>query len=620
MVGGGIRTGVTDQAADRALRLNRHILDGAVCKRDLGIDRAVVLVVIAGCPANQTADARAAGADNFAVLQMAVIQFDSSHGIHAVDKCADSLIIRCVVDIRTSNGQILDHNAGFARKAARKQGGAQAGDGLAVAVQGDDALTMVSIHTHRRPVLTGHIDVVQQLDHGVAGFVCGRKGVGEGGVIRIANLCFAFGFQRKNIVLCALPLKRIGECGIIAAAVLHRRAGGQTCMACAVRRGVDRGVERGGAAAFCLLVVFRHEVKLGVRAEVQTDVLGLAFRCVISLRGDIKAVAGSGDGGGHLPLSDALKLHRAGAGDSVAGEVDGGQRLEVAALSLVVVLRPVAVGRTDPRRVGVVGGRAVGVVRERAAVEGQRLRGDRADDDAVEGAAVELQLAQLAPRGGVELVVEAHDVVERDALKGHVGVGGDSQQQGRADVVDAGVAGRAAGDLAADKDDVLAVRAVVLLAQIAVGVVAVQNGAILGLVQRVVSDAVAECALVRVAVVADGDVHRAVQCVLRRDVRIAGHRAQLREGVGIGFGTFVNRRCRVRTRHGRAAVERFGRGGRLAVLGDDFFGRGITLGRALCPRCIRRGDHAQEHGQRQQQRQELACYVFHSFPPIRFLG
>ena len=185
MVGGGIRTGVTDQAADRALRLNRHILDGAVCKRDLGIDRAVVRFVIAGCPADQTADARAAGADNFAVLQMAVIQFDSSHGIHAVDKCADSLIIRCVVDIRTSNGQILDHNAGFARKAARKQGGAQAGDGLAVAVQGDDALTMVSIHTHRRPVLTGHIDVVQQLDHGVAGFVCGRKGGGEGGILGI---------------------------------------------------------------------------------------------------------------------------------------------------------------------------------------------------------------------------------------------------------------------------------------------------------------------------------------------------------------------------------------------------------------------------------------------------
>ena len=46
---------------------------------------------------------------------------------------------------------------------------------------------MVSIHTHRRPVLTGHIDVVQQLDHGVAGFVCGRKGVGEGGILGIAD-------------------------------------------------------------------------------------------------------------------------------------------------------------------------------------------------------------------------------------------------------------------------------------------------------------------------------------------------------------------------------------------------------------------------------------------------
>ena len=612
MVGGGIRTGVTDQAADRALRLNRHILDGAVCKRDLGIDRAVVRFVIAGCPADQTADARVAGADNFAVLQMAVIQFDSRHGIHAVDKCADSQIIRCLVDIRTSNGQILDHNAGFARKAARKQGGAQAGDGLAVAVQGDDALTMVSIHTHRRPVLTGHIDVVQQLDHGVAGFVCGRKGVGEGGVIRIANLCFAFGFQRKNIVLCALPRKRIGEFDLIAAAVLHRRAGGQGCCSFGNR------VERGGA--FRLGVVIRHKMELvfiRVSAEIQTNILdaGIARLCC-----DIKCVAGRSNSARDVPLRNVLKLHRAGAGDGVAGEVDGGQRLEVVTLPLVVVLLPVAVGGTDPRRVGVVRRIRVFVIIERAAVEGQRLRGDRADDDAVEGAAVELQLAQLAPRAGVELVVEAHDVIERGALKGHVGVGGDSQQQGRTDVVDVVVASHIAGDLAADKDDVLAVRAVVLLAQIAVGVVAVQDVAILDLPRRVVSLTVAEYAVLVIAVVADGDVHGALETLLRLDVLITGHHAQLFEGVGVGRGAFVIRRCRIRTRHGRAAVERFGRGGRLAVLGDDFFGRGTTLGRALCPLCIRRGDYAQEHGQRQQQRQELACYVFHSFPPIRFLG
>ena len=564
MVGGGIRTGVTDQAADRALRLNRHILDGAVCKRDLGIDRAVVLVVIAGCPANQTADARAAGADNFAVLQMAVIQFDSSHGIHAVDKCADSLIIRCVVDIRTSNGQILDHNAGFARKAARKQGGAQAGDGLAVAVQGDDALTMVSIHTHRRPVLTGHIDVVQQLDHGVAGFVCGRKGVGEGGVIRIANLCFAFGFQRKNIVLCALPRKRIGEFDLIAAAVLHCRAGGQGCCSFGNR------VERGGA--FRLGVVIRHKMELvfiRVSAEIQTNILdaGIARLCC-----DIKCVAGRSNSARDVPLRNVLKLHRAGAGDGVAGEVDGGQRLEVVTLPLVVVLLPVAVGGTDPRRVGVVRRIRVFVIIERAAVEGQRLRGDRADDDAVESAAVELQLAQLAPRGGVELVVEAHDVVERDALKGHVGVGGDSQQQARADVVDALIARDIAGNGAVDEDDVLAVRAVVSFIKIAVGVVAVQDAAILGLTRLVVSLAVAEYAVLFVAVLADGDVHRTIKTLLRLDILVAGHRAQLSEGVGIVFAAVANRRCRVRTRHGRAAVERFGRGGRLADLGDDFFG------------------------------------------------
>ena len=51
---------MTNQAADRALRLNHHLLDGAVCKRDPGIDRAVVRFVIAGCPADQTADARVA--------------------------------------------------------------------------------------------------------------------------------------------------------------------------------------------------------------------------------------------------------------------------------------------------------------------------------------------------------------------------------------------------------------------------------------------------------------------------------------------------------------------------------------------------------------------------------
>ena len=377
-------------------------------------------------------------------------------------------------------------------------------------------------------------------------------GLGEGAVTNAIDSCdcvFSIGgFQRKNIVRVvrvALPLQRIGEFDLIAAAILHRRAGGQRCFA------LRDGVERGGVGAPG--VVLRHEVKLGVRAEVQTDVLGAG---VTSLRLDIKAVAGGGDSACNIPLRDALKLHGAGAGDGVAGEVDGGQRLEVFALTLVVALRPVAVGGTDPRRVGVVGGRGVGVVRERAAVEGQLLRGDRADDDTVEGAALELQLAQLAPRTGVELVVEAHDVVERDALKGHVGVGGDSQQQGRADVVDAGVAGRAAGDGTVDKNNILAVRAVIPCAEVAVGIVAVQHIAVLGLPRRVVSDAVAEYAVGVVAVVADGDVHRATETGLRFDVRIALHRAQLSEGVGASFGAVVGGSPSLLLRQGSRRQER----------------------------------------------------------------
>ena len=53
--------------------------------------------------------------------------------------------------------------------------------------------------------------------------------------------------------------------------------------------------------------------------------------------------------------------------------------------------------------------------------------------------------------------------------------------------------------------------------------------------------------------------------------------------------------------------------GRAAVC----FGRGILPARALClDICIRLGDHAHQHGQTEQQRQELACDMFHTLPPM----
>ena len=269
-----------------------------------------------------------------------------------------------------------------------------------------------------------------------------------------------------------------------------------------------------------------------MRPDVQANVLRLR---VAILRRDIERVASRSERRGLVPLRDELKLHRTGAGDIVVREVDRRQGLEVLALTLVVALLPVAVGRTNPGRVGAVRVRGVRVIIERAAVERQRLRGSRADDDAVERAAIKLQLAQLAPRAGVKLVVEAHDVVERDTLKGNVRVGRNGQQEARADVVDRRIARHAAGDRAVDENDVQTVRAVVLLTQIAVRIVAVQNVAVFGLPRLVVSHTVAENAILVVAVVANGDIHRAAQFLLRRNVSVTGHLAELFQRVGVGL-------------------------------------------------------------------------------------
>ena len=269
-----------------------------------------------------------------------------------------------------------------------------------------------------------------------------------------------------------------------------------------------------------------------MRPDVQANVLRLR---VALLRRDIERVTSRGERRGVVPLRDELKLHRTGAGDRIVREVDRRQGAEVRALPLVVALRPVAVGRTNPGRIRVVRGITVRVVRELAPVERQSLRSNAADDDAVERAAIKLQLAQLAPRGGVKLVVEAHDVFERDALKGNVRVGRNGQQEARADVVDRRIARHAAGDRAVDENDVQTVRAVVLLTQIAVRIVAVQNVAVFGLPRLVVSHTVAENAIRAVFVVANGDVHRAVQLRLRRNVIRTGHRAELFQRVGVGL-------------------------------------------------------------------------------------
>ena len=372
---------------------------------------------------------------------------------------------------------------------------------------------------------------ILQQRHSVA-VIGSRDGSGQRSVTSGANhgdrSLSRYALQRQLRI--GLPLQSVVSHELVATGVLHGRTGRQTRMVLAVGRTVHSGIQRRSVLALGVGLI-QNQIELGVGAEVHAHVL------VAAVVLNIKAVAGSGDGGSHLPLGDALKLHGTGAGDSVAGEVDGGQGLEVAALALVIALGPVAVGRTDPCGVGAVGIYSIGVVLELTPVKRQRLSRNSAHDDAVEGAVVKLQLAQLAPGRGVQLIVEAHDVGEGDILERHVGVSGHCQQQGRTDVVDILIARDAAGDGAADEHDALANGRVTVLAALGTRcTVVVHLGAVfVGVVRR----AVAQNAVGVIGVVTHGHVHGAAQLLLRSNVLRTGHGAQLRQRVGVGLSTDV---------------------------------------------------------------------------------
>ena len=370
-----------------------------------------------------------------------------------------------------------------------------------------------------------------QQRHGVA--VLGlSNGLLQGGelhhVARSGQLRhFLSGLQRQR--LGALPL----ECGdaffdVVAAGILHGRTGGQTRVALAVGCTIHRGVQASRLAL--RRVVIHDQVELGVGAEVHTHVLGVT--AIRPIRIDGKRIVGGGDGGIHLPLGNALKLHGARAGDRVVSEGDLRQRAEVIALPLVVALSPVAVGRADPSGVGTISINSIGIISEGTTVELQRPRGDSAHDDAFEGAVLKVQASQLAPRRSIQLIVKAHHVLEGYPLKGDVGIGGHRQQQGRADVVDAGVAPHSAGDGTLDEHNVVAVGAIVALTQIAVLGISVQLGVIGSLPRRVIPHAVAQHTIRGVGIVANFHVHGAAQTLLRSDVLRTGHLTELLQRVG----------------------------------------------------------------------------------------
>ena len=102
---------------------------------------------------------------------------------------------------------------------------------------------------------------------------------------------------------------------------------------------------------------------------------------------------------------------------------------------------PVAGACTPPDGVGVIGIGRIGVVVEGAAVKGCLLRRAGAHDDTVEGAVLEGDGVQIAPRRGVHLDIEAHHAVEGHVLEHHIAVAGNQHIDGSIlQIVDGGIA------------------------------------------------------------------------------------------------------------------------------------------------------------------------------------
>ena len=177
-----------------------------------------------------------------------------------------------------------------------------------------------------------------------------------------------------------------------------------------------------------LCVVINGEIKCVftcVRAKVQANILcfSIAILC-----GYIKGIADGGDGRSDIPLRNILKLDRASTFYSVIRKSDFGEGAEIATLTLIVAFRPITIGGSDPSGVGIVGLRCVGVIVKSAVIENQALCSHSTNDNAIKGAAFKIHAAQLTPRAGVKLIINADNILEGGALEGYMGVGGNSQQ------------------------------------------------------------------------------------------------------------------------------------------------------------------------------------------------
>ena len=230
----------------------------------------------------------------------------------------------------------------------------------------------------------------------------------------------------------------------------------------------------------------------------------------------------------------------------VVGEGNAGEGAEVASLSLVIIGTPVAVGRSDPSGVGIVGISRIGVVIESAVIENQSLCSHSTDDNAIKGAVLKIHAAQLAPGAGVKLIVKAEHTVKGGALEGYMGVGRNSQQQAGTDVINIGITGSTAGNGTANKNNIFTVGtvitfgAVIFLAKVAIGIVAIQHAAVFSLAGGIIANAIAENTVSIIAIIANGDIHSSAEPFLGSDVGITIHSAKLRQRIGVGLGTITS--------------------------------------------------------------------------------
>ena len=101
------------------------------------------------------------------------------------------------------------------------------------------------------------------------------------------------------------------------------------------------------------------------------------------------------------------------------------------------------------------------------------------------------------------------------------------------------IAGNTAGNGAANKNYIFTVGAVIFLAKVAIGIVAIQHAAVFSLASGIIANAIAENTVSIIPVITYGDIHSAAEPFLGSDVFITSHSAKLRQRIGVGLGTIA---------------------------------------------------------------------------------